>query len=80
VDLKKAQSLLLAYWDVLSKEGEYGQTSLIEHEIKTPHQEQDPSTQPNLRGRPPQANRQMAVGGHYQTKYEPLELWTSCGT
>jgi hypothetical protein len=31
VDLKKAQSLLLAYWDVLSKEGEYGQTSLIEH-------------------------------------------------
>jgi hypothetical protein len=35
VDLKKAQSLLLAYWDVLSKEGEYGQTSLIEHEIKT---------------------------------------------
>jgi hypothetical protein len=35
VDLKKAQLLLLAYWDVLSKEGEYGQTSLIEHEIKT---------------------------------------------
>jgi hypothetical protein len=35
VDLKKAQSLLLAYWDVLSKEGEYGQTSLIEHKIKT---------------------------------------------
>jgi hypothetical protein len=35
VDLKKAQSLLLAYWDVLSKEGEYCQTSLIEHEIKT---------------------------------------------
>jgi hypothetical protein len=35
VDLKKAQSLLLAYWDVLSKEGKYGQTSLIEHEIKT---------------------------------------------
>jgi hypothetical protein len=34
-DLKKAQSLLLAYWDILSKEGEYGQTSLIEHEIKT---------------------------------------------
>jgi hypothetical protein len=35
VDLKKAQSLLLAYWDVLSKEGKYGQTSLIEHKIKT---------------------------------------------
>jgi hypothetical protein len=35
VDLKKAQLLLLVYWDVLSKEGEYGQTSLIEHEIKT---------------------------------------------
>jgi hypothetical protein len=35
VDLKKAQSLLLAYWDVLSKEGKYGQTSLIKHEIKT---------------------------------------------
>jgi hypothetical protein len=35
VDLKKAQSLLLAYWDVLSKEGEYGQTSLIVHEIQT---------------------------------------------
>jgi hypothetical protein len=35
VDLKKAQSLLLAYWDVLSKEGEYSQTSLIEQEIKT---------------------------------------------
>jgi hypothetical protein len=35
VDLKKAQSLLLAYWDILSKKGEYGQTSLIEHEIRT---------------------------------------------
>jgi hypothetical protein len=67
VDLKKAQLLLLAYWDVLSKEGEYGQTSLIEHEIKTTRQdqEQDPSNQPNLRSRPPQANRQMAVRGRY---------------
>jgi hypothetical protein len=35
VDLKKAQLLLLAYWDVLSKEDEYGQASLIKHEIKT---------------------------------------------
>jgi hypothetical protein len=26
---------LLAYWDVLSKEGEYSQTSLIKHKIKT---------------------------------------------
>jgi hypothetical protein len=35
VDLKKAQSLLLGYWDFLSKEGKYGQTSLIKHEIRT---------------------------------------------
>jgi hypothetical protein len=35
VDLKKAQSLFLAYWDVLSKKGENDQTSLIEPEIKT---------------------------------------------
>jgi hypothetical protein len=35
VNLKKAQSLLLAYWDVLSKEGEYRPTGLIKHEIKT---------------------------------------------
>jgi hypothetical protein len=60
LDLKKAQSLLLAYWDVLSKEGKYGQTSLIEHEIKT-----TPGHPIKNRIRP-QANRQMAGRGCYR--------------
>ena len=34
-DIEKAETLLLQYWDVISAEGEYGFTDLVEHEIPT---------------------------------------------